>query len=995
MRGNGDKNTIATKVAFKDPDDAEWRVFSTQRLDIRAYYYDLDGDGLPNSLERVLGTDPEDIDSDSDQLSDYYEAKNDLDPLNPDSNNDGLVDYLEVTNIDSDVDNDGFPNAWDIDNDNDGVPDSFDLSPFAKSEINSSFHFEIKTNGSPTSIDFQIRPKDSKHLKIPQMKWDWPKDDKGNMRDIDSSTQDVRIIPMLELTANYLPEQPEVERYGIIISKNKKVGSFDGKFTKNDGFAVGDVNGDGKDEILVAHDISHNIYIYSYYGEKLGKFDGKFTKNDGFAVGDVNGDGKDEILVAHDIDHDVLIFDEDGDRLKKFSNADFGTGDGFAVGDVFLDEKEEFLVACADDEDGYEVRVNYQDQRGWRKYWLDLGFSKGDGFAVGDVNGDGKDEILVANDENHLVTIFNGKGKQLAQFDGKFTKNDGFAVGDVNGDGKDEILVVGDIDHTVKIFDINGSKISEFECGFSTGDGFAVGDVYGTGKDVIVVARHLSGVVEIFSLGGREKAYVPLTPVQDYGLTTAFQGQMFYPATNSPLNLSFDARLVWFVKGANDDFTAKDEIIVAGDISHKVKIFGLDGNRVNRYDSKFSKGDGFAVGDVNGDGKDEVVVGDKKDHNIYIYSGEGELLKTIYLDSSDGFTKNDGLAVGDVNRDGKEEIIIAHDTDHDIFIYYGNGTFIRRINLDEKNGFEKDNGFAVGDTDGDGEDEIVIGKYIAGEGYKVIIYSGEGDVSQFDVYEPIWSNGFAVGNVLSWKGDEILLAYSTYPSEECKLVIYSGDGADRKVLHPNVNFTKESGFAVGNIYDKKDNIIISNVKDGKISIYSGDGKLLNEIDGKFSKNDGLAIGDVAEGKSNYDITLAKYREDFMLTGFNVEEDYGCDVRLFYSKDINETTKAYIVLRYEFLNSQNSLSDASDKLTENNVSVNHTIKSFSYSYEALENIVGNLTNTVLDSLPDDKLLPIIFAIKEVTASKSMESFINSTNYILGSNYDIDLTSVKRV
>ena len=58
----------------------------------------------------------------------------------------------------------------------------------------------------------------------------------------------------------------------------------------------------------------------------------------------------------------------------------------------------------------------------------------------------------------------------------------------------------------------------------------------------------------------------------------------------------------------------------------------------------------------------------------YIYSGEGELLKTIYLDSSDGFTKNDGLAVGDVNRDGKEEIIIAHDTDHDIFIYYGNGT---------------------------------------------------------------------------------------------------------------------------------------------------------------------------------------------------------------------------------------------------------------------------------------------------------------------------------
>ena len=59
------------------------------------YGPDSDGDGLPDSIELVLGTDVNNTDSDFDQLDDLFEVKNDLDPMKPDSNDDGLADYFE------------------------------------------------------------------------------------------------------------------------------------------------------------------------------------------------------------------------------------------------------------------------------------------------------------------------------------------------------------------------------------------------------------------------------------------------------------------------------------------------------------------------------------------------------------------------------------------------------------------------------------------------------------------------------------------------------------------------------------------------------------------------------------------------------------------------------------------------------------------------------------------------------------------------------------
>ncbi len=49
-----------------------------------------------------------------------------------------------------------------------------------------------------------------------------------------------------------------------------------------------------------------------------------------------------------------------------------------------------------------------------------------------------------------------------------------------------------------------------------------------------------------------EMAYIPLFPIWQYGNVIALQGQMFYPASEEPQNLSFDMTLKWRVSGQTD-----------------------------------------------------------------------------------------------------------------------------------------------------------------------------------------------------------------------------------------------------------------------------------------------------------------------------------------------------------------------------------------------------------------------------------------------------------
>ncbi|MBN1312946.1 MAG: DUF11 domain-containing protein [Anaerolineae bacterium] len=261
----------------------------------------------------------------------------------------------------------------------------------------------------------------------------------------------------------------------------KKLEHFPGKFTIDDRIAVGDVNGDGVDEIVVAGDVTQDIDIFDLTGIHLKNFQSSFTKDDGLAVGDIDGNGISEIIIAGNKKHMIDIFDKDGNRPYPAFYGNYYTGDGFAVGDVNGDGWDEILVAAGNNLhtiDIFDWKGDYVVEPVKVVY-----YSAGFGFAVGNVNGTGPEEIVIGQIGSDLIYVLDMTGKVLKSFPGYYTENDGFAVGDVDGNGIDDILVAGDRGHVVDIFNMQGTPLYSFDGDFTENDGFAVGTMRYPDKD--------------------------------------------------------------------------------------------------------------------------------------------------------------------------------------------------------------------------------------------------------------------------------------------------------------------------------------------------------------------------------------------------------------------------------------------------------------------------------------------------------------------------------
>jgi ELWxxDGT repeat protein len=156
---------------------------------------------------------------------------------------------------------------------------------------------------------------------------------------------------------------------------------------------------------------------------------------------------------------------------------------------------------------------------------FEASFTGGVNVAAGDVNGDGKAEIVVSPDEGGgpRVRVFNGGDlTPIADFfgidDPNFRGGARVAIGDMNGDGKGDLLVVAGYGGGPRVAGFDGSQLTSkggpklfndffaFEKTLRNGIHVAAGDVNGDGYADLVAGGGPGGGPRVYILDGKSLA---------------------------------------------------------------------------------------------------------------------------------------------------------------------------------------------------------------------------------------------------------------------------------------------------------------------------------------------------------------------------------------------------------------------------------------------------------------------------------------------------------
>lgn len=479
----------------------------------------------------------------------------------------------------------------------------------------------------------------------------------------------------------------------LLIATNRGIAALDAEGTKiwstptNYGnvqcLAEGDMDGDGKKEIAVGS-TSYDLHVYGSDGALRWTAPiGSWTS--AVAMADLDHDGREEVLAAGEFQApDVLAFDAAG-KVKWRCPMTFDVRCFAPVG--LGRDKCRGIAACGDD-------LTFLDPAGNLR-WIILSGGPHK-VAVADLNGDGAAEIL---DGATGLTAYGGGGDLL------WTRQTG-TVWDLAalgaGAGRKSAIAVGYERQAADLFSGDGSVLWRQKLGWIRSS-VLFDDVDADGSAEVVVADNQT--VYLYGRDGRER-----WKFEDRG-----EGITYWVYCAAAANLN----------------GGRDRQILVG--SHPgVHALGADGTRLWDYTEPNSanalNGEKFALirpnsiaaADLNGDGREEVVV--TAHSGLYCFSPEG---KVLWLDRNFRIAGNprDGVHLvhcADLTGDGIPEIIVGQNV---VAVLDAAGKIIwsKKPDLSVAE-------LAVGDVDGDGRAEIVAaGKELcvfAGDGTEKLRYAG-------------------------------------------------------------------------------------------------------------------------------------------------------------------------------------------------------------------------------------------------------------------------------
>lgn len=344
---------------------------------------------------------------------------------------------------------------------------------------------------------------------------------------------------------------------------------------------------------------------------------------------------------------------------------------------------------------------------------------------------------------------------------------------------------------------------SELETGYTPVNGFYAYDSNFLGGGSVAIADlGGGGTNEIITAAGRGGAPHVRTFNVDGSFLTQFYA--YQEDMHSGIN----------VAAGDLDGNGAAEIVTAPKqgVGPHVRVFNSSGQvkltvGFYAYDEAFHGGVNVAIGDVNGDGRDEIITGSGKDSgsHVRVFSGDGTWLGRDYFPFAEDMRGGVSVAVGNVDGGDESEIITAVQSQGQAWVKVYKYNDERTV-LGEWKAFADDftGGVHVasGDVDGDGEDEVIVS--VAGKGgpqVKMFEAYGAEINPGFMAYEEDFLSGvnIAVGQTDSSTQEEVL----TMPNK------LEPEGRTDVIRYVDVNITTQTLTAYENGYQVNQFLISS------------------------------------------------------------------------------------------------------------------------------------------------------------------------------------------